>query len=277
MAIRFLAVGLLASLSWSACLAQVATDTADDPAYNSGWDLTDNGGAGFQPWNEVEALGGGRYLENSGRQVDGTRSFALYANTYQSSQYPGGYAVSRPLVTPLSQGSLSVLVRHDLDNATGFSGINLKSIAGPLFGGGELLAVGLVPTSIYSGGGNDNVSVFGSTSQSVSPNGGELRGDILDYIVDWNTDAGTYDVTIDDLTHGGSASTSGSLKAAGEPVVSIGFGNFDVGSFNNLIFDDLSVSAVPEPTTATAIVGLAGMCGLRRPRRPKGASAAVGV
>ncbi|HMB94940.1 MAG TPA: hypothetical protein VKK61_02765, partial [Tepidisphaeraceae bacterium] len=54
------------------------SDNADDPAYTNLW-IGENGGSGFQPWHEIQANGGGTFLENSGRQIDGAQSFAIFA------------------------------------------------------------------------------------------------------------------------------------------------------------------------------------------------------
>jgi hypothetical protein len=255
MKIRISLLAALLCLPVGRSLAQVASDAGNNlPYFADNSFIGQNGGSGFGPWEEDNALGGGAYIDNS-RNIAGFQSFAIYSNNYFSDQYPGGYGLDRPLSTPLAQGSMSVLVRHDVDNSNGFSGINLKSVAGPLLNTGELLSIGMLPTSLYSGGGNNNIAVFGSTSQSLTPNGNPLNGDVLDYLINWDTDAGTFSVTIDDLSSGGSASTSGNLDFSGQPVAAIGFGNFNVGSFQNLIFDNLTVNAVPEPASATVLLG----------------------
>lgn len=249
----------LLCLPVSRCFAQSASDAGDNLPYFGGNSFVgQNGGSGFGPWEEDNAQGGGAYIDTS-RNIAGYQSFAIYSGS-------GGYGLDRPLTTPLAQGSLSVLLRHDVDNTNGFSGINLKSVAGPLLNTGELLSVGFLPTSLYSGGGNTNIAVFGSTSQSLSPNGGNLNGDVLDYLLNWDTNAGTYSVTIDDLSNGGSASTSGNLNFSGQPVAAIGFGNFNAGSFQNLIFDNLTVNAVPEPASAT-LLGAASLAFCQQSRR----------
>jgi hypothetical protein len=238
---------------------QVAHDDADNSAYDDGWQLDtgsgggDNGGFGFDPWVQSESSGGGGFFLTMDRQLTGSRSFGVFSAD-------GGAAAVRPLEAPLMIGELTLQVRHDLNNEVSFSGFNLRNTVAGSFGTGELLALGMTP------GDNNAVRVFGMGDGLTLSLGEELRGSILLWDVHWDAGAGTFSVTVTNLTGTGSASASGSLKESGTTVQSIGFGNFNTGGGQNLIFDDITV--VPEPATVS-LVGLGTLCALALRRRKR--------
>lgn len=236
--------------------AQIAQDNADDPVYDDGWDLSDNGGFGFPAgWQEF-AGGGGRFLQTNDRRVEGSRSFGLFPGDQTGSFY----GVTRFTDVPLTGGVFSVLARHDLNAETGFSGFNLADNPAGTFDAGEIIRFGLQGATPGSGLGD--VTVTGSDgAKTLTPtNDGEIRGDVLQYVMNFDTIAGTYTLVVNNLTEGASDSESGTIGNAA--VHRFGVANFNTGSFQDLIFD-VPTFAIPEPTS----LGLATMASLALLRR----------
>jgi PEP-CTERM motif len=236
----------------------VASDNGNDPAYASGWDAnSDNGGFGFLTWVGLETTQFGRGFMTTSRNISGTQSWALFSSNFASNQVS---ATARPLAASLAIGSETMLGRFDVDNTVGFTGFDIKSTVGSTFGAGQLLSWGLTPAT-----GNSNILVTGSVTTNISMGSDELRGAILQYTVNWNTIAGTYSMSVTNLSGTGHGSVSGLLQASGNPVDALGFANFNSGNNQNVIFDQLSVSAIPEPSTIILVsVGLMGALALRR-------------
>jgi hypothetical protein len=247
----FLAAGTLSQA------AVVATDDFENnnpgSAYNDGIQYVDNGGTGFGALTYLEGTGGGLFDGS----LSGSRALGVFAGGAGNTQ-----ALGRTVTTTVA-GTYTLQGRFDLDNSVAFSGFNIKSSLGALFGTSELLSFGLTP-----GSGNTSIFVGGSVNTAIAM-GFELRGVNLDFSLNFDTDTGAYTLGVKKTTDAIFNTVSGTLKdtnggTAGVGALgAVGFGNFNSGNTQNLVADNLNL--VPEP--ASAALGLIGAALLLRRRR----------
>jgi len=219
--------------------SNASSGAADHAEGYAAWDYNTNnaGGTGLGPVAYLEGLSGGIYLDSSTRKIDGNSSFAIYSST-------GGQAVCRSILQPMDMGILTFSARFDVDNASGFSGFNLKSAQGNTFGTGELVAFGLNTSS-----GNNQIAVYGSTALTIDLGSSGL-GSVIDFYLRYNTSAGTYTLGAKFRSSSAYTFVSGALKNTGFLASYLGAGNFNSGSNQNLIFDSIRLS-VASSTAAT--------------------------
>ena len=127
----------LIALAPSSSQAQYAFDNFEDAVYST-VEYGDNGGTGFGGLTYLNGTSGGVYAETGGALISGTRSLGVYASS-------GGQGLGRTLSTSLSSGTFKLDIRFNVDNSVAFSGFNLKTALGAIFGGNQLLSVGLTP------------------------------------------------------------------------------------------------------------------------------------
>ncbi len=260
----FAAAAFLPTSTQAGLPVTLAYDNADlsnySPQPNHGW-ASINGGYGYNLWTPLGGVGGGgSYMEGvgvNGRQVDGNYSFALFAGS-------GSYAISRPLTNAIAAGEFDITTRFDLAG-NGPNLFNLRSgnnTAG--FGSGELLSFGIVGSLDPS----QLSYTDGSGLHLISS--GEARGAIWLWNVDFNAAAGTYSLSVTNVSVSGGFATSfsGNLELSSTTVGSFGAINSGTGNNQNLIFDSPTFSVVPEPSALSLVLlGLAAAALARRRRR----------
>ena len=165
-----------------------------------------------------------------------------------------GQAAFRSLNTPEVAAIYNLSARFNLGNDHGFSGFNIKSAPGTAFGGAsELLAFGLDPS-----GGSGNISIFDNTGTHLIVLDGELRGSVIDFGLTFDTTAGTYTLTASERgslfgSFSGTLRDTNGVAAGVGAVADLGFGNFNYGANQDLIVDNLSLTAIPEPGTTAGL------------------------
>jgi hypothetical protein len=251
-------LGAFAASQFTMHAAVIATDNFenDNPgtAYNDGIQYNDNGGTGFGALTYIEGNGGGLFNAS----LSGSRALGIFSGSNGGNTQ----ALGRTLTTT-TKGTYTLQVRFDVNNSVGFSGINIKSAIGSLFGTNELLSVGITPTT-----GNTSIFVGGATNTTISL-GYEVRGVNFDLSLEFNTDTGAYIVGVKKTTDSVFSTVSGTMKdtnggASGVgALAAVGFGNFNTGNDQNLVVDNLSI--VPEPSAA--LLGGLGVLALLRRRR----------
>ncbi|HEY3761711.1 MAG TPA: hypothetical protein VGN23_08185 [Verrucomicrobiae bacterium] len=251
----------LSAISSQAQPVVVANDTANNPQYapqpDHNWSVA-NGGFGYNLWTPLsDGSGGGTFMEGVGvnnRQVDGNYSFALYSGS-------GSYDISRPLSTSLTGlVEFDIVTRFDV-SGTGLNAVDLRTGNNTSsFSAGDLLTFGLQA----NGGG---LAITDGSGTDLLPSG-EARGSVWSWDVLFNTTAGTYTLSVTNLSGGYFDQVSGNLDASGTSVGSFAVINSSTGSNQNVIFDQPTFTVVPEPVTA-AFLGISGFGALMMIRRRK--------
>jgi hypothetical protein len=231
---RLLGLLVLATV-WSLTPAagQVAGDNAEGGEGGHGW-IGANGGFGFEAFVQLDAGGGGTFEATGGVHINGSRSWGIFAGD------AGLYAAARPLSNAVLRGQLTLTTKHNVDNTAGFTGANLKSTAGTVFGDGQLLSWGMAP-----GSGNGRLLITDAAgTKTIMPTGdGELPGDIITYSIEWDAGAGTYSLAARNSSEGLTVTTVGYLITASQAVSHLGFANFNdsINTKQDYIFDDLLI------------------------------------
>jgi hypothetical protein len=218
-----------------------AFDQADnDPYPTQGSASYQNGGTGFMAWvpSATENSGGEYVTDLCSLTLTNTRSWEISKT----------YAMGRGLETPLAQGRWSFLAQHDANN-THFSGFNLKSSTdNTAFATDEILRFGM---DGYHDAGLYLSTDAGQNYTFLDCGWVDGAGDTLQYTLDWNTTAGTYSLSVSNLSENASSYFSGSFSAT-TPVAMLGTGIFGSSTDEHLNYDQLTV--IPEPAILSIIL-----------------------
>ena len=207
-------------------------NSSDNAESYASWAYGSTGGIGLGAAHYLEGSGGGIFLETGARKIDGAKSFAIFS---------GGGAgntqgMDRQIINAQSAGTLTLSARFDVSNTVAFSGFNLKSAEGATFGASELISVGIRPAN-----GNNHIAVNGGV-QTIDL-GSDIRGQIVDFILSYDGIAGTYTLNAKFRASATYLTTSGPLKASGVTPAYLGFGNFNTGASQNVLFDSIVIDA----------------------------------
>lgn len=208
--------------------------SSDDAESYSSWGYGSTGGSGFGAATYREGSGGGIYLETrTNRRIDGSKSLAIFPGNGTGNTQ----AMDRQILNAKQAGTLNISVRWDVDNNTAFSGFNLKSAAGSTFGANEMISVGIIP---YNGSqfGNNIIAVNGVQVINL---GSSVLGAVVDFVLTYDGLSGTYTLGAKFRASAGYNYASGNLRFAGATPAYLGFGNFNTGSQQNLIFDSIQL------------------------------------
>lgn len=240
------------STNYGSTTQRGASDNAE--AYASfGYAATNNsGGTGFGVWTGHVTNSGnsrGRLVlvtsssinGTAGRMTDGAKSFGVTAGTSTTQGTQSGY---RTFSAPRQAGTFSFAMRCDVNNSTGFTGLNLKSQGGTSFGSGELVSIGMMPSN-GAVGGNTGLVLTDAAGQRMIDFAAEVRGGIFDVQIDFDTRTGDYTLRVKQRADTVFRTLTGKLKLSGATVNAAAFGFLNAnnsGATNqNLIFDNLSL------------------------------------
>lgn len=263
-----LAVGLFAS---GAFAAATASDIAAN--YSGGWSTatSPNLGSGFGAWSFADNDGGGSapyagtYLDlatygNPDTIVGGTpsSSWGVYANGAANAFIN----ITRAFNTDGSSASLNNQTFSVAFNSSGIGGTG-QSVG---------LSVGTAFALAYAGGGADNMtlSVDGGAANPVSVNYAQMAAGInvaLTVTGALNSTSEGYSLVISPFAGGPALfSTSGTFDSSVYNTSSFTLGLLNTSA--NQYFNDLNITAVPEPTSMV-MLGFAGLTALMAIRRRK--------
>ena len=254
---RLAAVVTLAAVLADPATAQVVAEDdfdANDAAYGADIGYGENGGTGFGPLQYLEGTGG----EIGNGSIDG-RALRLTAGEAADGNN-GTQTLARAINAPLELGIYSLTASFNVTNSVGFSGFNLKTGVGGGLGDGELLSIGLLPSA---GNGVFYVTQSGGTQTFSIPGVTDLRFQNIDFSIAFDSGAATYSITATIRDGGASGSTQGSLidrngvSVGAGAVGAVGFGNFNSGAFQDVLIDNLTLTAIPEPSTVSLLAASA--------------------
>jgi len=227
--------------------------SSDDAESYTTWAYGSNGGSGFGAITYREGTGGGIYLETAaGARIDGAKSFGMFAGGGTANTQ----AADRQILNAKAAGTLTLSVRWNVNNTVSFSGFNLKSATGTHFGDNEIISVGVRP-----GNGNNTIAVNGG-AQTINL-GSSVLGQVVYLILTYDGLSGTYSLGAKFRASSGYTFTSGNLKLANVIPAYLGFGNFNTGNLQNVIFDGLSlVDSISAGNGSSAVATSATVTGL---------------
>lgn len=257
-----------AGFAIAAANAQITTasDNFDGNEYNPAVSpYNQNGGTGFGPITYLTGNGGGAYFSN----FDG-RGLGIFAGENTGNTQ----ALAREILNSVLAGTYSLSASFNITNTVAFTGFNLKSTLGSQLGEGELLSIGLLPEA--QGGGNDVLYVTDGTGTRTVALGADndLTFNNIDFSIAFDTGAQTYSVTATVRGSNNVGMFSGILKDTNgaDPGTgtfgAVGFGIFNTGANQDLLIDNLVVTAIPEPSTVSllAVSAIFGGCFYARRR-----------
>lgn len=248
---------LAAMLIGKAQAASLASDAANDVAYDDGWATGDNGGTGFGPWTLGTIGSGGaagHFIGDSSNNAGGSgnintggEAFGLYAEPGMVSE------AFRPFTGALSIGQIFLI---DFDNGWiqdgGTVGLGLQNSAGQ--NRIEFFFIGGQTTYKIQHGATQTDSGVGFTGNGLRLEFALVTADSMNVVIK-NTSGGVL-ASFSGLALGG---TSGS----GIDRVRLFNAGAGPGSNHDAFYNNLRI--IPEPTTALLVgLGLMGATLLRR-------------
>jgi hypothetical protein len=228
----------------------LASDNAADSAYNDGWLSGDNGGTGFSAWtlNSSAPAGGfaGFFIQSSA--ADGFGNIDTAGESFGMAANPGGAFATA--TRSFLNGALATLQQFSLQLAVNFrngqKGFDLTGSSGQVF-------------NFNVGGDLYQFTVAGSPTQTLPF---AYQADSV-FSISFTQQAGTtVDVSIVRTSGAGGTESFSNSFAFGGPINSFQFyvSNTEGGAANNLYFNNLAVTAIPEPSTIS-LLGAAALFG----------------
>jgi hypothetical protein len=296
-------VTVASSAAWTSavCYALSAADNASDPVYADGWQAGDNGGFGFTPWNFDSAyvyngihynyaytgikaiddgLQGGTHFSNPFNNIGRAWTIATGPEVPDD----GAPHIGRGF-DPLQVGQTLEVVFDNPTKRAFFKGyfVRLNGGTGGLYGnicnqgngctpGGTPVPMTELRTFEYFSYGQWSVVDDAQISTGVFDTNTAAAGAVLSVT---RTGVDTYDMTLDSLGGGADFSASRTFKTAGAPVEWIEFvflnPETDSGTppteATDFYISSMSISTIPEPSSAALLLGAVASLGLGRGRR----------